>query len=223
MRDQAVDFSANLHYIHSIMSILDATSESGPAAWEAELSALKERLEEIMRRPKVTPRDADEAGEAAKALADLLRGEERALRLLRAGGAASDDEETKQPYLLTGLTLHEAAQRVLEDAGWPMHVRELGTLIKTRGWRHPRSTNAPPDQIQFQLAARLPRHPDVFKKFAPNTFGLAKWGDSPPRTERPKPRLGLFGSDPAYQGPSARWLSEHDEEWYDGMVKDERG
>jgi hypothetical protein len=212
-----------LHYIHSTVSILDAEPESTPVAWEAELSALKERLEEIMRRPKVTPRDADDACEAAKALADLLRGEERALRLLRAGGSPSDAGQAKQPYLLTGLTLHEAAQRVLEDAGWPMHVRELGTLIKIRGWRHPRSTNAAPDQIQFQLAARLPRHPDVFKKFAPNTFGLAKWGDSPPRAERPKPRLDLLGTDPAHQGPSALRLSEHDEEWYDDMVKDERG
>jgi hypothetical protein len=224
--EQPLTSTGSLYYIYFIVSISDTTSESAPVAWEAELSALKERLEEIIRRPKVTPRDADEAGEAAKALADLLRGEERALRLLRARGSPSDAgqaKQAKQPYLLTGLTLHEAAQRVLDDAGWPMHVRELGTLIKIRGWRHPRSTNAPPDQIQFQLAARLPRHPDVFKKFAPNTFGLAKWGEAPPRTERPKPRLGLLGTDPAHEGPSARWLSEHDDEWYDDMVKDERG
>jgi hypothetical protein len=104
-----------------------------------------------------------------------------------------------------------------------MHVSELGDVIKVRGWRHPRSTNARPDQIQYQLAARLPRHPEVFKKFAPNTFGLAKWGDSPPRTERPRPRLGIKTGVEPYTGPSARWLSEHPEAWYGDMVKDDRG
>ena len=204
------------------MSERDADRQESPA-WTAELSALKERLEEILRRPKVTAREAEEAGEAAKALADLLRGEERALRLLRTEGVTPDAAEAKRPYVLTGLSLHEAAQRVLEDSGWPMHVSELGDVIKVRGWRHPRSTNARPDQIRYQLAARLPRHPEVFKKFAPNTFGLAKWGDSPPRSERPRPRLGIKTEGEPYTGPSARWLSEHPEAWYDDMVKDDRG
>ena len=210
------------------MSALDATSTPEPSSWNAELSALKERLEQIMRRPKVTARDAEEAGEAAKALADLLRGEERALRLLRSDTTSSIAGDTAgaskaRPYVLAGLPLHEAAQRVLEDSGWPMHVSELGDVIKVRGWRHPRSTNARPDQIQYQLAARLPQHPEVFKKFAPNTFGLAKWGDSPPRTERPRPRLGIKTDGPPYTGPSAQWLSEHPEAWYGDMVKDDRG
>lgn len=184
---------------------------------------MKERLEEIMARPKATPRDAEEASEAAKALADLLRGEERALRLLRSEAAPDRTQEASDPFMLNGLRLHEAARRVLEGAGWPMHVRELGTTIKARGWRHPRSTNARPDQIEFQLAARLPRYPDVFKRVAPNTFGLVKWGDSPPRAERPKPRLGIASSGEPYEGPSARWLSEHPEAWYDDMVRDDRG
>jgi len=211
-----------------MMSATDATP-TGEASWGAELSALKERLEEIMRRPKATARDAEEAGEAAKALADLLRGEERALRLLRSdatsptAGDTAGASQAKKPYLLAGLPLHEAAERVLEDSGWPMHVSELGDMIKVRGWRHPRSTNARPDQIRYQLAARLPRHPENFKKFAPNTFGLAKWGDSPPRTERPKPRLGIKTDGPPYTGPSAQWLSEHPEAWYGDMVKDDRG
>lgn len=209
------------------MSNPDIASE--PPGWQAELSALKERLEEIMRRPKVTARDAEEAGEAAKALADLLRGEERALRLLRIeatpgdGGQDPDPAGARKPYVLAGLPLHEAAKRVLEDSGWPMHVSELGDIIKVRGWRHPRSKNARADLIRYQLAARLPRHPETFKKFAPNTFGLARWGDAPPLPRRPKPRLGLFGKDPNYRGPSARWLAEHPEAWYDDMVRDDRG
>jgi len=152
-----------------------------------------------MARPKATPRDAEDAREAAQALADLLRGEERAIRLLRSEVAPDRPGEGSDRYMLTGFPLHEAARRVLEDAGWTMHVHELGTRIKSRGWRHPRSTNARPDQIEFQLAARLPRHPDVFTRVAPNTFGLAKWGDSPPRAERPKPRLGIAASDGPFE------------------------
>lgn len=192
------------------------------------LDALKERLEEIMRRPKVTSRDADEAAEAARALADLLRGRERALRVIGAGEPSPavdrDRADTQQPgRSLAGLPLHEAARRVLARGGWPMHVRELGVAIKAGGWRHPRSTRARPDQIEYQLAARLPRHPETFRKFAPNTFGLTLWGDSPPRTERPKPRIGRMGHGPDHRGPSARELAEHPEEWYDEMVRDERG
>jgi hypothetical protein len=193
----------------------------------AGLTELKRRLEEIMSRPKATVRDAEEAAEAAKALAELMRGEERALRLLGTAPAADREPRPSVPrpggLPLEGLPLHEAARRVLETGAWPMHVRDLGVRIKAGGWRHPRSAKARPDQIEYQLAARLPRHPETFKKFAPNTFGLAIWGDSPPRTEAPKPHLGIPSSGEPYTGPSARWLSEHDEAWYDDMVKDYRG
>lgn len=210
------------------MSARVGASEPGSSeALTAGLAELKRRLEEIMSRPKATARDAEEAAEAAKALAELMRGEERALRLLRATLPADRGREPVQPRAgglpLAGLSLHEAARRVLETAGWPMHVRDLGVRIKAGGWRHPRSTNARPDQIEYQLAARLPRHPETFKKFAPNTFGLAAWGDSPPRREAPKPRLGIPSGGEPYEGPSARWLSEHPEAWYDDMVKDYRG
>lgn len=179
-----------------------------------------------MSRPKATARDAEEAAEAATALADLLRGEERALRLLR--GASAAPPGGRSPHgpgalPLEGLTLHEAARRVLEAAGRPMHVRELGVRIKAGGWRHPRTAHAPPDRIEHQLAARLPRHPETFQRFGPNTFGLTAWGDAPPRRERPKPRLGLVSGGEPYTGPDARWLSEHPEAWYDDMVEDARG
>lgn len=199
---------------------------ASPDALTAGLAELKRRLEEIMSRPKVTVRDAEEAAEAAKALAELMRGEERALRLLRGSPPQDGAGRPAGPRLsglpLEGLALHEAARRVLETWGWPMHVRELGLRIKSGGWRHPRSTNARPDQIQYQLAARLPRHPETFRKFGPNKFGLAEWGDTPPKLEAPKPRLGIISSGEPYTGPSARWLSEHDEAWYDDMVKDDR-
>lgn len=193
------------------------------AAATGGLDELKRRLEEIVRRPKVTARDA--AAEAARALADLLRGEERALRLLR----GSSDEPGRRPDArspslpLEGLTLHEAARRVLEAAGWPMHVRELGVRIEAGGWRHPRAAHPRPDQIEYQLAARLPRHPETFRRFGPNTFGLTAWGDSPPRRGAPEPRLGRPSSGEPYAGPSARWLSEHPEAWDDEMVAEARG
>ncbi len=174
-----------------------------PDPLTAGLAELKRRLEEIMSRPKATVRDAEEAAEAAKALADLLRGEERALRLLRGASPAERGGQPPEPrpggLPLGGLTLHEAARRVLETAGWPMHVRDLGVRIKAGGWRHPRSANPRPDQIEYQLAARLPRHPETFKKFGPSTFGLAVWGDAPPRREAPKPRLAVSRSDGPFQ------------------------
>jgi len=208
---------------------MSAHAEAGGAEEKPDttLEDLKRRLEEIMRRPTVTARDAEEAAEAARALADLLRGEERALRVL---GTARTEQHDSRPTAprpggppLAGLTLHEAARRVLERWGWPMHVSELGVRIKGGGWRHPRSANPRPDQIEYQLAARLPRHPETFKRFALNTFGLAAWGDSPPRREAPKPRLGIFSSGEPYEGPPARWLAEHPEAWYDDMVNDDRG
>lgn len=171
-------------------NIVQAT---GPAdeLFDRTLRQVKMQLEEIMRRPKVTVRDAEEAAEAARALADLMRAEERTLRLLRAT-AGSSSVATSGTRSFAGLPLHEAAYIVLSRAGWPMHVRDLGVRIKIGGWLHPRSKNARPDQIEFQLAARLPRHPETFRKVAPNTFGLVEWGDSPPRTKRPKPQLGIL-------------------------------
>jgi len=167
---------------------VEASEQHPEPDFVAGLDAIRGRLEAIIGRPKLTSRDAEEASEAAKALADLLRGEERALRLIDKPAAASPPDAADGS--LAGLTLHEAARRVLERAGWPMHVRDLGTRIKAAGWRHPRSRNARPDQIEYQLAARLPRHPETFVRLAPNTFGLALWGDTPPRPARPRPALG---------------------------------
>jgi hypothetical protein len=209
---------------------MSAGVEEGGAEEEPDVTTLgdlKRRLEDIMSRPKATARDAEEAAEAARALADLLRGEERALRVLGAAQTELHDGGPTGPRSgglpLAGLTLHEAARRVLERWGWPMHVSELGVRIKAGGWRHPRARHPSPDQIQYQLAARLPRHPETFRKFGPNTFGLAEWGDSPPRREAPRPRLGIPSGGEPYEGPSARWLAEHPEAWYDDMVKDDRG
>jgi hypothetical protein len=126
--------------------------------------------------------------EAAGVLVELIRLEGRARRLIEAHGSRTSRDGAKD---FATLTLHEAARRVLEEEGRPLHARELGARIKARGWRHPRSQSPRPDQIVFQLAARLPKHPDVFRRVAPNTFALASWDESPPRPAR-KPRLGIF-------------------------------
>ncbi|HEV8571771.1 MAG TPA: winged helix-turn-helix domain-containing protein [Actinomycetota bacterium] len=162
---------------------------------------LKQGLERVLQEPIRTEGDARRVSEAATILADLLRIEERADRLLNT--TASKPGEGS----LAGMTLHEAARRVLEEAGIPLHARELGARIKARGWRHPRSERARPDQIVFQLAARLPRHPGVFRRVAPNTFALVDWGDEPfARTPR-RPRVGLF----AAAGISGRDIDDSEE------------
>ena len=154
---------------------------------------LRQRLEAVLRRPKESPEDAERAARAAEALAALMRATEMAERAL-----APDLRRPVSPRTgdLARLTLHDAAAVVLEEAGAPLHVRELGKRIKARGWVHKRSANPSSDQIEYQLAARLPRHPDRFKRVAPNTFALAEWSDA----ARPnvQPRFGLF------RGPGGR-------------------
>ena len=149
------------------------------------------RLEELRARKVSKPEDAEAAAEAARLLAEALRIKERAERLL----SRSEQREWTRDVSsggLSGLTLHEAARRVLEQAGTPLHAKELGARIKSGGWRHPRSSRAHDDQIVFQLAARLPRLPEVFRRVGPNTFALAEWGDDPFRKRGKKPRFPLF-------------------------------
>lgn len=57
----------------------DETPEEQLRAGE---DGLKARVEEIVNRPGLTSRDAEEAAEAALAIADLIRGRDRALRVL---------------------------------------------------------------------------------------------------------------------------------------------
>jgi HB1/ASXL restriction endonuclease-like protein with HTH domain len=152
---------------------------------------LKEQLEDVLAGPVKTAEEAEAVQEAASLLAAYLRVESRAQRLLgeRSSWGLESGDAGKS---LAGVTLHEAARRVLEEAGTPLHARELGARIKARGWTHPRSQAARPEQIVFQLAARLPKHPDTFRRVGPNTFALTKWETEPPAGNRPRPRLGSF-------------------------------
>jgi hypothetical protein len=153
------------------------------------MNDIRKRLEELLGRRVETVGDAELAARAAEALAAYIRLADHVESIL-------GDEPVSASGVgkgLDGLPLHDAARRVLDQAGVPLHVRELGKRIKAGGWKHRRSRNPRPDQIQFQLAARLPRHPDTFLRVAPNTFGLAEWGRR--STERRKPRLPLFAGE----------------------------
>jgi hypothetical protein len=178
------------------------------------MSDLKQRLEEVLHRPARSPADAEQAARAAEALASYLRLEADVARLLGEG-----EDQRAQPHpaggRFSGLTLHTAAEAVLKEAKVPLHVRELGKRIKAGGWTHKRSANPRPDQIHYQLAARLPRHPETFVRVAPNTFALKDWGSS---AKRPRPRLGLFrggnkltardiGERPDLAATSSEWRS----------------
>jgi len=151
--------------------------------------SIREDLEATMRQPVRTAKDAERIGQAAALLAEYLNFEERARRLAGDSNLSSD---LKGSGDLGGMTLDNAAEDVLDEAGVPLHVRELGARIKARGWRHPRSRNARPDQIFFQLAARLPRHPDRFRRVSPNTFALVGWDEGGAAAKRPRPKTGLF-------------------------------
>jgi HB1/ASXL restriction endonuclease-like protein with HTH domain len=164
---------------------------------------VRNELEQAIAQHIRTPSDANRVREAADLLADYLVLEQRVQDLIHKPAADGPIEGG-----LRGMTLHDAAERALEEAGVPLHVRELGARIKAGGWKHPRSSNARPERIFFQLAARLPQHPERFRRVAPNTFALTKWGDDGAERKAPRPRKALF------QGPGraiGRMTGESDE------------
>lgn len=172
---------------------------------------LKNELTEVVGGQIRDPADAKRVQAAAGLLGELLELERRAETLL------ADDPQVSPGGSLAGLTLHAAAERVLDDGGVPLHARELGVRIKARGWIHPRSRVGRPHQIVRQLAARLPKHPEVFRRVAPQTFALVKWGKDSFPGPRAEPRLGLFrgpGTGVAGRiGESGEAIESGDAEW----------
>lgn len=166
----------------------------------------REELEELVSGPFASPEDAERAARAAEALAAYLRADQAAMAILKGGSVAGMEADEGSAF--SSLTLHDAAERVLEEAGVPLHVKELGKRIKAHGWKHRRSVSRP-DQINYQLAARLPRHSDVFVRIAPNTFALKRWGTSRAAQAPVKPRLGLFKGP---GGAVGRSIGEHADE-----------
>jgi hypothetical protein len=157
----------------------------------------KEELRRVLAHPIRTPIEARQAEEAARMLRDILEAEQRADRLLAKEEAAEYVVGAK----LEGLTLHEAARRVLQRAGRPLHAKEIGVRMKAAGWRHPRATNPRSDQIEHSLAAQLPKYP-TFKRVKPQTFALAEWEET---KEAPRPLIGIFDGP---GGPVGRGISD---------------
>src|SRR6266540_6302734 len=89
---------------------------------------VRDELEKAIRGPIQGPRDAERIRRAAELLGEYLILEERARRLL--GGSTADESPATD---LRGLSLDDAAERILKEAGVPLHVRELGARIKARG------------------------------------------------------------------------------------------
>jgi hypothetical protein len=158
---------------------------------QAGVDALKSRLEEIVARPSLTSRDAEEAAEAALAIADLIRSKDRALRVLE---GPVDEPPPRPRETLEGLPLREAAREVLRREGRPIRARELGELIYEAGWKNPRGA---PDRarIVHQLSARLGPDPD-FVRWLPGMWALREHGFVETPKVRPKPVFGLFRSPP---------------------------
>lgn len=155
------------------------------------MDALKSRLEEIVARPSLTSRDAEEAAEAALAIADLIRSKDRALRVLE---GPVEEPPGRPRETLEGLPLREAAREVLRREGRPIRARELGELIYEAGWKNPRGA---PDRarIVHQLSARLGPDPD-FVRWLPGMWALREQGFVETPKVRPKPTFPLFRSPP---------------------------
>ena len=167
------------------------------------MEALKARLEALVAGGSTTESNPDMAREAGELLLELIRLEARADRLMQAARAQVRDPGAP----LQGLRLHDAALTVLRDAGQPLHAREISAQMRAGGWSHPRTRRAPPEQLVHQLAARLPRHSNLFRRVAPNTFALVEWSDGHQRAVREQPSA-LFRGAP---GDLARWIGDHPE------------
>ncbi|MEX2394500.1 MAG: winged helix-turn-helix domain-containing protein [Actinomycetota bacterium] len=165
-----------------------------------------ERLRAVLTEVPSDRAGAERAARASGLLAEFYGLCERADELLQEPEPPSDTHGSD----VKGLTLHEAAKRVLEDAGTPLGLHELSRRIRARGWQHPRSTRALPEQLYHQLSAQLPKKTDTFERVSRGTFGLRGWND--PNVERPKPRLGVFSAPGQL---SAREISEREDELYE--------
>lgn len=161
-------------------------------------------MAEVIQHAREGAAASERASEAAKLLADYYRLVERVEALRSRGGGEGEARPTNSDF--GRLTLHEAALLVLREVGYPLHARELGERIKAKGWRHRRSRVARPDQIVYQLAARLPRYPQLFVRVAPNTFGLREWNEH--RAQPKAPRLATFHGPGK---PVARTISSSEE------------
>lgn len=73
---------------------------------------------------------------------------------------------------LTRMTMIQAAETVLRDAGRPMHISEIIGHMKNRGFHYPGKDSA----LRASLTGSMERK-DVFRREAPATYGLSIWSN----------------------------------------------
>lgn len=164
------------------------------------METLRARLEAMVAGGSESATEREIADRAGAILLDLIRLEGRANQLFASRPVLGAPRDS-----FLGLPLQQAALEVLEQAGEPLHVRELAARVKAGGWRHRRGEGRR-DQLLHQLAARLPRYPE-FRRVRPNTFALAAWDERPPRPPERRPRALFEGTD----RDVARWIGDHPE------------
>lgn len=186
-------------------------------------SDLWKRVEELVAEAVGDPDRAEAVAEAAAILRDHHRLAARARAVLGETGPALAAERApaygaRKPYpydpaLITPKrSLHEIVRILLEAVQMPMHVRDIAGHVRGSGWTSPRGGADAPGKLEAQLSARLMKHPDIFERVAPNTFGLVGW----PPYEAPmrrKPRFPLWDCPPEERGTEswAEWIGDHPE------------
>ena len=98
-------------------------------------------------------------------------------------GAGSRTRQT------TGERVAGAVSAVLDEGGRPMHVREIRTVLDSKGVALPgRGTDA-------NLIVHLSRKPDVFVRTSRGTYGLTEWTRHSPKRRRSSQAKSLAGSE----------------------------
>lgn len=74
---------------------------------------------------------------------------------------------------LSGLSMIDAAQKVLADAGRPLHIMEIVDELLSRGFPYEKH----PSALRASLTGSLERK-DTFRRVAKATYGLSVWPQS---------------------------------------------
>lgn len=150
------------------------------SSWERdiqnELATVSKDLEALLSR-----RDHLQAKlDLVQVLQNLERGSEPSGEPVGAGAHARQT---------TGERIAGAVSAVLDEAGRPMHVREIRTMLASRGVPLPgRGTDA-------NLIVHLSRKPDVFVRTSRGTYGLTEWTRHSPRRPRSSSTKSMASSE----------------------------
>src|SRR5262245_50010337 len=72
---------------------------------------------------------------------------------------------------LTNLSMIEAAERVLIDAGRPMHILQIARDMLRRGFKYEKDEAA----LRASLTGSIERKKSTFRRVAKATYGLTAW------------------------------------------------